>query len=908
MRLIRLAAGALMALACLAAPMSGCATPSSTGGTAAAAGRAALERAQDDPQGLLADATAALERSRQAADEAAELQSLYHRLVAREAPFDSPDPSVDGDLQHAVALAVKLHDDWSLAALLIIRASPALHRPEREQSQQDFAQAGKLIDVHGFEDLRVRWHLAKSESLLHQGQRTEATFEAMAAHKLAMTMHSTVLAAGSLALTARACCVYPGAGKLDLQRGIEYTKGALALAEQGHYRGLRLVAHTGLGRSLMQLQRYGEALPHMESCLVLATELHDEAHAAYAMIGLASAQRGLGHPQAAIVWLDRAQALLGKSAGPPRALVFMLDLGRAHALAQMGQRKDSLAMLDAAAASLQKMPAMMGEAAVRFHEVAAEVHALAGDTAAAYDSMRQLRTEEKKAAELADQQLLERVQAESAIQLKDSENALLRAEQRQANTRRWVWTAVAALVALMLGTLALWHWLNSRQAREHAAHLQALAVEEGQRTLLLSQGKATLERLATIGQEIAAQLDEAALVRVLHGHAGAMMDSTSIYLWMPDPRNPREMVLRFGVEDDTPVPSMRIPLESPISMVARCARERQDILFEAEDDRPGPNHIPGTRPMPTSLFGPLMLNGRLLGVLSIQSDRFKAYDERERQIFRALCAYSAVALGNAAGARELVAAQGELAQEKMSNMLIHAGKMVTIGRLASGLVHEMAHPVGTITLLNDAAQVLLAEDRAQEATKLLKSVERETDRLQRLIQRLRDFARSDVPGVVEVDLQKVLADARALFMPRLRMDLVRYQESVGPARVMADPERLALVIANVVFNALDAMAGMDADLQRAIEVLSQTDEDSVRLTLRDHGPGFCDDALSRLFQPFFTTKPEGKGLGLGLALSAESMSSMNGRIEASNHPEGGASLTLVLRKAAAGNRAHALRH
>ncbi len=68
----------------------------------------------------------------------------------------------------------------------------------------------------------------------------------------------------------------------------------------------------------------------------------------------------------------------------------------------------------------------------------------------------------------------------------------------------------------------------------------------------------------------------------------------------------------------------------------------------------------------------------------------------------------------------------------------------------------------------------------------------------------------------------------------------------------------------------------------------------LHLSLHDSGAGIALEVRPHLFEPFFTTKQPGKGLGLGLALSAESMASMNGRVEAANHSEGGAVFTLVL--------------
>jgi two-component system C4-dicarboxylate transport sensor histidine kinase DctB len=160
--------------------------------------------------------------------------------------------------------------------------------------------------------------------------------------------------------------------------------------------------------------------------------------------------------------------------------------------------------------------------------------------------------------------------------------------------------------------------------------------------------------------------------------------------------------------------------------------------------------------------------------------------------------------------------------------------------------------------------------------------------------RLRDFARADPPRLAAHPLRSVMADARQLFAPRLGVDRVAYHEDLPEITVQVDPQRLALAVANLVFNAADAMAGRDA---RAIRVHAGAVADGVALHVDDSGPGLAAAVRARLFEPFFTTKPDGKGLGLGLALSAESLAAMGGTIRADNRPEGGARFTITLRAA-----------
>jgi len=97
---------------------------------------------------------------------------------------------------------------------------------------------------------------------------------------------------------------------------------------------------------------------------------------------------------------------------------------------------------------------------------------------------------------------------------------------------------------------------------------------------------------------------------------------------------------------------------------------------------------------------------------------------------------------------------------------------------------------------------------------------------------------------------------------------------------------------NLLQNACDA-AGSDGQTVR-LDLACESRGDTVRMTLRDSGPGIPDEYLSRIFEPFFTTKPVGKGTGLGLSISYGIVEQHGGTLTARNHPDGGAEFVLEL--------------
>ena len=183
--------------------------------------------------------------------------------------------------------------------------------------------------------------------------------------------------------------------------------------------------------------------------------------------------------------------------------------------------------------------------------------------------------------------------------------------------------------------------------RAEAEHHKQLARAEATRVELLQGVVGTLETLGEIGREITASLETTAVFGALDRHVRRLLDAThfAIYLMERDGRTLQSAVI---VEAGKYLPGIRIPLDDPNSSAARCARAGSEVVLMREHDAAteNPSKIPGTLETLSLLFAPLVARGRLLGVMTIQSPHAQAYGERETAIFRALCAYGAIAIAN----------------------------------------------------------------------------------------------------------------------------------------------------------------------------------------------------------------------------------------------------------------------
>ena len=216
---------------------------------------------------------------------------------------------------------------------------------------------------------------------------------------------------------------------------------------------------------------------------------------------------------------------------------------------------------------------------------------------------------------------------------------------------------IAIVVKLRTLSLDRHRTMLEREVARRTVELERSQHELELSNITLAASAETLRKLGEIGRSITASLDMDRIFAALCRNIGAMLDADSVAIWLLD-EPPTRLRLGYGIEDDQAMPILFVPIEAPDRGVAQAARERREIMINYPVGHFPP--IPGTRPMKTALFGPLIVNDELFGVLTVQSEKPDAYGERERVAFTSLCAYGATALANAEAHRELTRANTEL--------------------------------------------------------------------------------------------------------------------------------------------------------------------------------------------------------------------------------------------------------
>jgi two-component system, NtrC family, sensor kinase len=202
-----------------------------------------------------------------------------------------------------------------------------------------------------------------------------------------------------------------------------------------------------------------------------------------------------------------------------------------------------------------------------------------------------------------------------------------------------------------------------------------------------------------------------------------------------------------------------------------------------------------------------------------------------------------------------------------------AEKLATIGQLASGVAHEINNPLGGVILCfrNLTAGGMNEESRHQHE----KVIDDGLEKIRRIVGDLMHYARPSPLAVSETRIEDMFNRTKALVEFTLQRKGVHLACHVAPdvTPLFIDPDKMEQVLLNLVLNGADAMP-----TGGTLTLDAQMDENAVRITVSDTGPGVPLEHRERIFDPFFTTKPSGSGTGLGLAVSAAIVSRHGGTL------------------------------
>jgi signal transduction histidine kinase len=264
----------------------------------------------------------------------------------------------------------------------------------------------------------------------------------------------------------------------------------------------------------------------------------------------------------------------------------------------------------------------------------------------------------------------------------------------------------------------------------------------------------------------------------------------------------------------------------------------------------------------TGLFVPLLKDNEIVGIISLARKQVQPFTDKQISLFRDFAAQATIALESTRRERQYREMQSELAR---------ANRVATMGQLTASIAHETKQPITAARTYAAAALRFLDKSPPDvaEVREALTCIVNETGRASDVVDRIGSLFKKAPPRKEVIDLNAAILEVTAL----TRSAAVKTGVTVGTQlagelpRIRCDRVQLQQVMLNLIVNAIQSMSGVE-DGNRELHISTVSIEpEGVCVTVRDTGHGLRPESLQRLFEPFYTTKPDGMGMGLSICRS-----------------------------------------
>jgi len=264
----------------------------------------------------------------------------------------------------------------------------------------------------------------------------------------------------------------------------------------------------------------------------------------------------------------------------------------------------------------------------------------------------------------------------------------------------------------------------------------------------------------------------------------------------------------------------------------------------------------------TALFVPLLKDNEIVGVISLGRTRVQPFTDKQIGLFTDFAAQATIALESTRRERQYREMQSELA---------HANRVATMGQLTASIAHEIKQPIATAR--TNAAAALRFLDKSPpdvaEVREALTCIVNGADRGAEVVDRIGSLIKKAPPRKEVVDLNAAILEVAALTHGEALKTSVRVGTQLASELpcIQCDRVQLQQVMLNLILNAIQSMSGVE-DGNRELHISTVSIEpEGVCVAVRDTGHGLRPESLPRLFEPFYTTKPDGMGMGLSICRS-----------------------------------------
>ena len=225
----------------------------------------------------------------------------------------------------------------------------------------------------------------------------------------------------------------------------------------------------------------------------------------------------------------------------------------------------------------------------------------------------------------------------------------------------------------------------------------------------------------------------------------------------------------------------------------------------------------------------------------------------------------------------------QISSDNLDDQLMHKARLAQIGALTTEISHEMSQP---LTYLSNYLYLLKSE-KNNNMDENLDIASSEIDRLINLVNHLQDFSRKEVTvNKVSVDISELIDKSLIILQDQIK----RYRIEISKAihnklpKIAVNPNEMEQIILNLLQNAVESLYKNETDPQITIEIRSNKNKKIITISVTDNGEGIDEKIMDKIYKPFFTTKPVGKGTGLGLNIINKLVQKYNGKIYCESSP------------------------
>jgi signal transduction histidine kinase len=263
----------------------------------------------------------------------------------------------------------------------------------------------------------------------------------------------------------------------------------------------------------------------------------------------------------------------------------------------------------------------------------------------------------------------------------------------------------------------------------------------------------------------------------------------------------------------------------------------------------------------TGLVVPLLNDNEIVGILSLGRKQVQPFTDKQISLCSDFAAQATIALEGTRRERQYREMQSELA---------HANRVATMGQLTASIVHEIKQPMAAAHTYAAAALRFLdrSPPETAEAKEAVTRILNQTDRASNVVDRMGSLIKKAPLRKEVVDLNATILEVTAL----TRSEAIKTGVTVDTQlagelpRIQCDQVQLQQVMLNLIVNAIQSMSDVE-DSNRELHISTVVEPEGVCVAVRDTGHGLRPESLPRLFEPFYTTKPEGMGMGLSICRS-----------------------------------------